>query len=326
MQTLLEQLKMVSPERADVLMHKGRLSRSRLLRSLQALDVTPYCGKHSSQANLFLLLRALNQTPRLKGASWPGALHIYPRTDKIGEGSFAIVYKCGALALKQLKKPHTSLSEVQIMRSLSHPGIVQLRDHWYEGGCLIILTALAPGRPLRAQLPLPLGECLSAGAQLFSALAHMHGLNVVHRDIKPANVQWDSLSQHLTLLDLGLAHRTQSAQSASSWRGTMAYSLAEAWRQRGDAPQNLLERNDVWACWATLWAACTGAGPYKVIRNLDELKELMVRSDAEIVQRMGWGVQPCAWVTLQLALCDMSRQPSAAQAMQLVKTTGLCKT
>jgi serine/threonine protein kinase len=197
---------------------------------------------------------------------------------------------------------------------------VQLRDHWYEGGCLVILTALAPGKSLRAQLPLPLGECLSAGAQIFSAIAHMHGLNIVHRDIKPANVHWDSTSKHLTLLDLGLA---TSAQSASSWRGTMAYSLAEAWRQRGETSQSLLERNDVWACWATLWAACTGAGPYKVIRNLDELKELMVRSDAEIVQRMGWSVQPCPWVTLQQALCDMSRQPSAAQALQLVKTTDL---
>ena len=129
MQTLLRQLRAVAPERAQALLHKGRVAGAPLRRELKTLDTVPHKGKHSNQANLYLLLQALGAEPKLDGASWLGAQLVYPRERLIGHGTFANVYACEQLAIKQLKAPSRDRREVEVLQRLTHRNIVQLKDH-----------------------------------------------------------------------------------------------------------------------------------------------------------------------------------------------------
>jgi len=323
MQALWAQLQSASPERAQAIASGDKISTTGLRRLLEALQQVPFRGRHSSQANLWLLLKTLGREPKLNGASWSGAAYIYPRHSLLGEGSFASVYQCGGVALKQLKSKHRSSREVDILRILEHPHIIQLLDWWYEAGKLVILTSLARGKPLCRQQgsrlrPLKGQERLEVvqimARQLFSAIGYMHTLGIVHRDVKPSNLVWDPEHQQLVLLDLGLANWTDTGMN---WHGTLSYSLAETWRKRFKPfrPQ-LVMQNDVWACWASLWAVLTGSGPYHGIATGEELKELFLRDDAEIVDMLGWAGHPCDWPLLRENLCALS----AAQPLAIADT------
>jgi serine/threonine protein kinase len=124
------------------------------------------------------------------------------------------------------------LQEAQLLASLRHENIVQLRGvtmHPEHGHVQWLVTELADGGSLEAWLAdrgrLTLAELLDLLRSVMQALVYLHSRTpaVIHRDIKPANVLvFTSYGGAITwkLGDVGIAKVVQSTQHARTGAGT----------------------------------------------------------------------------------------------------------
>ncbi|HET9956822.1 MAG TPA: protein kinase [Polyangiaceae bacterium] len=129
----------------------------------------------------------------------------YQIEEALGAGAFADVYRARDLevtdhvvALKILRRPaadahatRAALRELQLIASVFHPSIVQLKDHGWHLGHLWFVMPLYRGETLRERLrrgPLKRAEARQVFEPLAEALATMHRAGVRHQDIKPENV------------------------------------------------------------------------------------------------------------------------------------------
>jgi eukaryotic-like serine/threonine-protein kinase len=178
----------------------------------------------------------------------------------LGAGAFADVYRARdrdvtdhVVALKILRSPaadpqsvHTALRELQLIASVFHPSVVQLKDHGWHNGHLWFVMPLYRGETLSARLqrgPLTRREARRIFEPLAEALATMHRAGVLHQDIKPDNVFLANLDPEVApnsaprrilpvLLDLGVAAKDAELVLA----GTPAYFAPEVAARFAGAP------------------------------------------------------------------------------------------
>lgn len=178
----------------------------------------------------------------------------------LGAGAFADVYRARdrdvtdhVVALKILRAPaadpqsvHTALRELQLIASVFHPSVVQLKDHGWHNGHLWFVMPLYRGETLSMRLqrgPLARREARRIFEPLAEALATMHRAGVLHQDIKPDNVFLANLDPEgasnsaprrilPVLLDLGVAAKDAELVLA----GTPAYFAPEVAARFAGAP------------------------------------------------------------------------------------------
>lgn len=166
----------------------------------------------------------------------------------LGAGAFADVYRARdrdvtghVVALKILRRPaadphavRAALRELQLIASVFHPSVVQLKDHGWHGGHLWFVMPLYRGETLAQRLerkPLSRREARDIFEVLAEALAAMHRAGVRHQDIKPENVFLATIGPGdeeparilPVLLDLGVAAKDVELVLA----GTPAYFAPE---------------------------------------------------------------------------------------------------
>ncbi|KAI7860344.1 kinase-like domain-containing protein [Circinella umbellata] len=138
-------------------------------------------------------------------------LERYKLLDKLGDGAFSNVYKALDLetqekvAIKAVRKFELKpqqrasvLKEVQIMRTLKHPSIVQLKGFIETKGYYFIILELCEGGELFHQIVrfTYFSEDLARHCvrQVAEAIQYLHEeKGVVHRDIKPENLLFDPI-------------------------------------------------------------------------------------------------------------------------------------
>jgi hypothetical protein len=176
----------------------------------------------------------------------------------LGAGAFADVYRARdrdvtdhVVALKILRTPaadaqqvHTALRELQLIASVFHPSVVQLKDHGWHNGHLWFVMPLYRGETLTMRLQrgaLSRREAREIFEPLAEALATMHRAGVLHQDIKPDNVflanldpEGNGKTQRIlpVLLDLGVAAKDAELVLA----GTPAYFAPEVAARFAGAP------------------------------------------------------------------------------------------
>jgi eukaryotic-like serine/threonine-protein kinase len=153
--------------------------------------------------------------------------------------------------------------EADVLRRLSHPGIVRLLDVLEDGDDLVLVMPYLPGGSLADRVarwgPLPPGEVAWLALHLLDALATAHRAGVVHRDVKPANVLFDGSGRPL-LADFGVAATADATAGLTvhGWVvGTAEFMAPE--QARGAPPGPAA---DVFSLGATLVHAATGRSPY----------------------------------------------------------------
>jgi len=163
----------------------------------------------------------------------------YLKMEKVGEGTYGVVYKARdkvsgeIVALKKTRLenedegvPSTAIREISLLRELSHPNIVDLKDVIHADQKLYLVFEFldqdlkkymdAVGKKLKPML------VKSYLFQLLQGITFCHRRRVLHRDLKPQNLLIDRHG-NLKLADFGLARafgvpiRTYTHEVVTLW-------------------------------------------------------------------------------------------------------------
>ncbi|EGF84005.1 hypothetical protein BATDEDRAFT_36412 [Batrachochytrium dendrobatidis JAM81] len=164
----------------------------------------------------------------------------YDKMEKIGEGTYGVVYKAkdkntgDTVALKKIRLetedegvPSTAIREISLLKELKHPNIVKLLDIVHNDTKLYLIFEfldLDLKKYMDTTMPVGLSPSLvkSYLYQLVNGLLFCHAHRILHRDLKPQNLLID---QHgmLKLADFGLARafgiplRTYTHEVVTLW-------------------------------------------------------------------------------------------------------------
>jgi serine/threonine protein kinase len=222
------------------------------------------------------------------GMHWNGG-SVYNVVGCLGKGAFATVYKLATkrdgqvFAAKELDKRRFIKNgildmkfdnEIQIMKDLRHPNIVQYEDYHDHDDWAYIIMENVPGGELSTYLhkqgPVPEPMVQTITRQILHALAYLHARGITHRDIKPDNIlisERDPL--RVKLSDFGLSKCiTDHETFLKTFCGTLLYCAPEIYpgytdydkgetkkrRRLGDpSPKRYSERVDMWSFGAVLF-------------------------------------------------------------------------
>ena len=187
------------------------------------------------------------------GNHWNGG-SLYNFTGMLGKGAFATVYRVqtkkegDVYAAKELDKRRFIKngvldmkfdSELNIMKNLSHPNIVNYVDcqnyqHW-----IYILMEYVPhgelAEELRRRGRIPEDEVQQITRQILHALDYLHRQNITHRDIKPDNILIASREPLVVKLsDFGLSKCVNDQETfLKTFCGTLLYCAPEVYPDYG---------------------------------------------------------------------------------------------
>ncbi|XP_053205667.1 cyclin-dependent kinase 16-like isoform X2 [Panonychus citri] len=167
-----------------------------------------------------------------------GKLESYVKISKLGEGTYATVYKGQSrlnkslVALKEIRFAHeegtpcTAIREVSLLRGLKHNNIVTLHDIIHTDKTLTLVFEY-----LEQDLRQYMNNCANLLSknnvkiflfQLLRGLSYIHHRQILHRDLKPQNLLINEKGE-LKLADFGLARaksvptKTYSNEVVTLW-------------------------------------------------------------------------------------------------------------
>ncbi|XP_076349573.1 cyclin-dependent kinase 1-like isoform X2 [Tachypleus tridentatus] len=147
----------------------------------------------------------------------------YTKIEKIGEGTYGVVYKgknkkTGQLvALKKIRLesedegvPSTAIREISLLKELQHPNIVCLQDVLMQESRLYLVFEFLSMDLKKYLDSIPSGQNMdkmlvkSYLYQILQAILFCHQRRVLHRDLKPQNLLIDQNGM-IKIADFGLA-------------------------------------------------------------------------------------------------------------------------
>ena len=148
-------------------------------------------------------------------------LEDYEFKSKLGEGTYGVVYKAlhkptgEYVALKKIKLekeedgvPSTAIREISLLKGLSHPNVVELKEVLYTIDCLYLVFEYVEydlKKYLRSlKVPPSASSVKKMVYQIVQAIDYCHAHRVMHRDLKPQNILVDA-DGNIKLADFGLA-------------------------------------------------------------------------------------------------------------------------
>jgi WD40 repeat protein len=202
----------------------------------------------------------------------------YQLLEKRGEGGMGVVYRAWDpkleryVALKIIKAgvfaDGTHLrhfkSEVEVIASLDHPGIVPLYEEDEHDRVRYYTMKLIEGTTLKER-PRAVNDARAAATlmiEIARAVQHVHERGVLHRDLKPSNVLIDELGRP-HLIDFGLAKRVDRATEFSLPSGVVGTPGYISPEQIQPDTRYVSTSTDVYGLGGILYHLLTGKAPFE---------------------------------------------------------------
>ena len=181
--------------------------------------------------------------------------------------------------------------EIEALRQLRHPNIVQLYGYGQEDDSFFYSMELVQGRSLEEEIAsgrrFTWRETLTMGMQVCAALRCAHDRGIIHRDLKPANLLL-SVDGTVKLSDFGIATLFGSTKltDAGNVIGTIEYMAPE---QATLMP--ITNRTDLYSFGAVLVALMSGHPPF-LGKNLLEIIHQHAQYKAKRPSQLGIRIPP----------------------------------
>ena len=210
-----------------------------------------------------------------------GIFEKYDLREQLGHGAFAVVQRCiekssgRSFAVKNIDKKKVAKNpklsyhvhrEIEILRNVNHPNVVQYVD-FFEGtsNMWIVMEYIKGGDMMEYILNNgPLTEKLARPLvlEIVDAMEYLHSLGIAHRDLKPDNIllDWRGNELHAKISDFGLAKVVSPGTVLKTFCGTMNYLAPEVFMGGGRAAYS--QNVDRWSLGVIVYVALSGLSPF----------------------------------------------------------------
>jgi serine/threonine protein kinase len=224
--------------------------------------------------------------------------------------------KVGGLS-PQLQK--TATTEASLWATIGdHPSCVRLYEVFFSNElCYMVMEKCAKSL-YQHLVDMPevnertLGKMI---AQMLTAIAHVHSVNIIHRDVKPDNFLIGGAdAQTLKLTDFGLSSAVPSDGKLSGVYGTAPYMCPEMLKQ-----QRYSAKADVWSLGALAHALLFGTFPYvpKEVKS-SAMKQAIIDGGKVDTRRHPSPATIVARTFVETLLSrDQAERPTASEALNL---------
>jgi len=221
----------------------------------------------------------------------PRPTYTYRADRVVASGSFGVVYQAQVVETQEtvaIKKVFQDKRyknrELELMKKLAHPNIVELRHAFYTTGekpdevFLNLVMEYIPDTLYRVVRnhhkrgqQVPTIQVKLFAYQLMRALAYLHFLEICHRDIKPQNLLVDGRTSRLVLCDFG------SAKKLIKGEPNVAYICSRYYR----APELIFGATDytnavdIWSVGCVMVESITGTPLFPGESGVDQLVEII---------------------------------------------------
>lgn len=218
----------------------------------------------------------------------------YTNCKVIGNGSFGVVFQARMLNVpkeeediaikKVLQDKRFKNRELQIMRLVSHPNVVELRSFFYSNGdkkdelYLNLILEYVPETVYRAsrhyvklKQPMPTLQIKMYMYQLMRSLAYIHSVGICHRDIKPQNLLLNPATGVLKLCDFGSAKILVAGEPNVSYICSRYYRAPELIFGSTNYTTNI----DIWSTGCVMAELMLGQPLFPGESGIDQLVEII---------------------------------------------------
>ncbi|KIM29013.1 hypothetical protein M408DRAFT_126592 [Serendipita vermifera MAFF 305830] len=218
----------------------------------------------------------------------------YTNCKVIGNGSFGVVFAARLLNVpkeeeeiaikKVLQDKRFKNRELQIMRLVSHPNVVELRSFFYSNGekkdevYLNLVLEFVPETVYRAsrhyvklKQPMPILQVKLYMYQLLRSLAYIHSVGICHRDIKPQNLLLNPQTGILKLCDFGSAKILVAGEPNVSYICSRYYRAPELIFGATNYSTNI----DIWSTGCVMAELMLGQPLFPGESGIDQLVEII---------------------------------------------------
>jgi serine/threonine protein kinase len=216
----------------------------------------------------------LNEIYDIEDTIGAGISLVKKGVNKITKKEYAVKYLLKTRKGQNI--PRSSLeNEIEILKSLKHPNIVQLYETLEDQSSIYLIMELVNGSDL-FEIKSALGgtlrpsSVLSLMTPLLNTLSYLHSLNIIHHDIKPENIIVDYIHNTIKLIDFGSA-TSLTKSSEIPVGGTLNYMAPEVLLNMRGA-RNVCDKSvDVWSIGVLTFLLISGVHPFDSEKTSDNI-------------------------------------------------------